>query len=183
MRIISGIAGRRPIKVPQGVARPTTDRTREALFSILGDLVKGAKVLDLFAGSGALGLEALSRGAESCVFVDADRGSVRTIKENITTLGLKGASVIQADAMHYTALNQFDVIFADPPYWKKTGDRDFVVELLGCDPLENCSNNAYFIAEGPAGRAAPANASWQLVAERSYGSCGISIYQKQSDHA
>ncbi len=179
MRIISGIAGRRPIKVPQGVARPTTDKTREALFSILGDLVKGAKVLDLFAGSGALGLEALSRGAESCVFVDADRGSVRTIKENVAALSLKGASVIQADALNYSDLNQFDIIFADPPYWKKPGDRDFVAELLESDLLSHCGESAYFIAEGPAGRVAPSNASWELISERSYGSCGISIYQKQ----
>lgn len=183
MRIISGIAGRRPIKVPQGVARPTTDRTREALFSILGGLVKGAKVLDLFAGSGALGLEALSRGADACVFVDSDGSSIRTIKENITNLGLSGGTVIKADAVNYRNHDLVDVIFADPPYWKKTGDRDFVAELLEGDLHSLCKDDGYLVVEAPAGRVGSASVAWTLISERSYGSCGISIYQKNNSDA
>ena len=83
MRIIAGKAGRTAIRVPAAVARPTTDFVRQAVFSILGERVDGARTLDLFAGSGALGLEALSRGAASCVFVDEHHQAIRTIGENL----------------------------------------------------------------------------------------------------
>ena len=80
MRIISGIAKGRALKVPREVARPTTDRVRESLFGILHTVIGDSRVLDLFAGSGALGMEALSRGAMSCTFVDQNRGAVRAIE-------------------------------------------------------------------------------------------------------
>ena len=83
MRIIAGTAGRIAIKVPSAVARPTTDFVRQAIFSILGEKVENARVLDLFAGSGALGLEALSRGANTCTFVDEHRQAVNVINENL----------------------------------------------------------------------------------------------------
>ena len=82
MRIIAGTAGRRAIQVPPSVTRPTTDMVRQALFSIMGDTLPGARVLDLFSGSGALGLEALSRGAAECVMVEQDRQAAAVIRRN-----------------------------------------------------------------------------------------------------
>jgi len=124
MRIISGSAGRRSIKVPKGVTRPTTDRTREAIFSILGSFVEGASCLDLFAGSGALGMEALSRGAASCLFVDQDKGCERVINENLKILNLSGGRVQRGETNTIVAKmnGEFDLVFADPPYVKKQGD-------------------------------------------------------------
>ena len=181
MRIISGLAGRRPIKVPRSVARPTTDRTREALFSILHSVVPEAACLDLFAGSGALGLEALSRGARSCIFVDQDRQSVATVRQNLAALELQGGEVRQADALSLGCFisESFDLVFADPPYVKKPTDRDFVQELLSGDLSQVVRSGGYFVAEAPAGRVASLPADWELVAQRSYGSCGISVCRKR----
>ena len=115
MRIVAGTHGGRRIEAPKGRAvRPTSDRVREALFSILGDRVQGARVLDLFAGTGALGLEALSRGAASAVFVDRDTTPVQA---NLEALGLTG-EVHRRDALAWlrTAAGPFDLVFLDPPY-------------------------------------------------------------------
>ena len=181
MRIIAGSAGRRPIKVPRSVVRPTTDRTREALFSILHQVVEGADCLDLFAGSGALGLEALSRGAASCVFMDQERQSVATIKQNLKDLNLSGGRVQQGDAVSLDVLLQqsFDIVFADPPYVEKPTDRDFVEELLSGGVARVLKPGGYFVAEAPAGRVAALPLGWKVVAQRTYGSCGITVYQKQ----
>ena len=100
--------------------RPTADRVREAWMSILGEELNGARVLDLFAGSGALGLEALSRGAESATFVELNPPSLRALDENISSLGAENAATVhRGDAMRYAerlAERAFDIVFADPPY-------------------------------------------------------------------
>lgn len=100
--------------------RPTADRVREAWMSILGEDLNGARVLDLFAGSGALGLEALSRGAESATFVELNPPSLRALDENISNLGAENAATVhRGDAMRYAerlAERAFDIVFADPPY-------------------------------------------------------------------
>lgn len=121
MRIIAGTFGGRRLVAPKGdVARPTQDRVREAWFSILGAEVQGARVLDLFAGSGALGLEALSRGAVSAVFVEKARASLAALEKNIAELGVEGATtVVKGDALKYAEAmvpGGFDLVFADPPY-------------------------------------------------------------------
>jgi 16S rRNA (guanine966-N2)-methyltransferase len=121
IRIVGGVAGRRPLRVPKAGTRPTSDRAREGLFNTLVGLVElpGARVLDLYAGSGALGLEALSRGAEVAVFVETDAEAARTITTNATALGLSGAEVVRAPVERYLAIppaEPFDVVFADPPY-------------------------------------------------------------------
>ena len=103
MRIIAGTAGRLAIKVPKAVARPTTDFVRQAIFSILGPKVESATVLDLFAGSGAIGLEALSRGATSCVFVDEHRQAETVIRENLEKSRLQGGRVVRADVHAWLA--------------------------------------------------------------------------------
>ena len=94
MRVIAGSAGGRRLKTVPGMsARPTSDRVREALFSILGERPSGARVLDLFAGAGTLGIESLSRGAARCVFVDTDRAACRVIRENLESLGFAGSAL------------------------------------------------------------------------------------------
>jgi 16S rRNA (guanine966-N2)-methyltransferase len=121
MRVIAGTYGGRRLQAPPGDAtRPTSDRVREALFSILGPRVAGARVLDLFAGSGALGLEALSRGAAGATFVDSAPAAVRAVAANLTALGAE-AEVIRADALRWLrgatlAARHYDLVFLDPPY-------------------------------------------------------------------
>lgn len=122
MRVVAGLAGGRRLRAPAGrKVRPTSERVREALFNSLGslDAIAGATVLDLFAGTGALGIEALSRGAASATFVDADPGAVAAIKENLQATGLAERSrVVQADVLRYLTDGPptVDVAFADPPY-------------------------------------------------------------------
>jgi len=183
MRIISGTAGRRNIKVPNAVVRPTTDRTREALFSMINAMIEGAQCMDLFAGSGSLGLEALSRGAQSCTFVDVDRACVQVVRENLKALNLSGGNVLQSDILKYVSKRldseSFNIIFADPPYCKSAGDTDYVAELLAADALWSALKpRGVFVAEMPTGKAPVAPPHWNIIAERNYGSCGIVIYQK-----
>src|SRR5260221_10662088 len=116
MRVISGSAGGLALSVPDQVARPTMDKVRSAIFSSLGDAVPGARVLDLFAGSGSLGIEALSRGAESAVFVDDARHSAECILRNLRKCRLAAASVQTMDVSRflktYAHEGAFDLIFA-----------------------------------------------------------------------
>src|SRR3954467_10782232 len=119
MRIIAGRWRGRPLLSPPGHAtRPTADRVREALFSMLASRLgtfEGLQVADLFAGSGALGLEALSRGAAHCVFVEKDRRAVEAIRANLAALGASG-EVLARDADHAALPGPFDLAFLDPPY-------------------------------------------------------------------
>jgi 16S rRNA (guanine966-N2)-methyltransferase len=118
VRIVAGSAKGARIYAPRGHAtRPTSDRVREAVFAILAS-VEGLSVLDLFAGSGALGLEALSRGAVSATFVESDPAALEAIERNLEKLGLAGARVVRADAVKYLARTpeRYDVVFLDPPY-------------------------------------------------------------------
>jgi 16S rRNA (guanine966-N2)-methyltransferase len=122
-RIIGGVAGGRQIAVPPTGTRPTADRVREALFSALEarDALEDAEVLDLFAGSGALGIEALSRGAASCVFVEQDRAALDALRSNLQQLGLS-AEVRPTSVMALgPAAAAFDVILMDPPYGTGAG--------------------------------------------------------------
>jgi 16S rRNA (guanine966-N2)-methyltransferase len=121
MRIIAGeFRGRRLRPPPDRRVRPTTDRVREAWFSIVRDAVPGARVLDLFAGSGALGIEALSRGAVHATFVEFGAASLAVLRQNLADLDLEErATVRRADALRYVAKLEdgaFDLAFADPPY-------------------------------------------------------------------
>jgi 16S rRNA (guanine966-N2)-methyltransferase len=118
MRIISGTRKGARIFAPKGLmTRPTGDRVREAAFNLIGP-VDDAVVLDLFAGSGAMGLEALSRGAASVTFVESDRDACRTIDRNLEKLGLEGARVVQRDVLRAlpTERRQYDLVLIDPPY-------------------------------------------------------------------
>lgn len=125
MRVIAGSCRGRPLRAPEGGrTRPTADRVREAVFDVLGSILgpsglRGAAVVDLFAGSGALGIEAMSRGARTAVFVDRDRRAVATIRRNLADLGLQdGSQVVQAEVLGWLAgaPGPFDLAFCDPPY-------------------------------------------------------------------
>ena len=120
MRIISGTARGRKLFSPEGMdVRPTTDKVKESLFNIIQFEVPGAVVLDLFAGTGQLGLEALSRGAEKAVFVDASKKSLAVVRQNVDLCGFSAkARLVQADALSYLsrAEETFDIVFLDPPY-------------------------------------------------------------------
>ncbi|CAL9355406.1 Ribosomal RNA small subunit methyltransferase D [Actinosynnema sp. ALI-1.44] len=120
-RIVAGVAGGRRLQVPPRGTRPTSDRVREALFSSLEALVDldGVRVLDLYAGSGALGFEALSRGAAHATFVESDKRAAEVLKGNARTIGLPGAVVVNRTALAAVANPPeapCDVVFADPPY-------------------------------------------------------------------
>lgn len=184
MRIISGRAGGIHLKVPALVARPTADRVREALFSMLGDLVEDARVLDLFAGSGALGLECLSRGAREAVFVEQHAPAAALIQENLTRTKLPGGKVTRADA--FAALRRlaesgakFDLVFADPPYTKKPGDTDFGGQLLASEALRQVlSPGGWLVLETMVTkRDSEVIPNWEVVRDRSYGSTRILLLQ------
>ncbi|NLN27385.1 MAG: 16S rRNA (guanine(966)-N(2))-methyltransferase RsmD [Firmicutes bacterium] len=126
MRVIAGSAGVLRLQTVKGTGtRPTADRVKESLFSILGPQIAGARVLDLFAGSGSLGIEALSRGAQHAVFVDRMPACIEVIRANLNHTGLASrGDVVRADALSYLERlaregRQFDVIFADPPYGRR----------------------------------------------------------------
>lgn len=125
MRVIAGTARRLPLKTPEGMdTRPTTDRIKETLFNMIQDDVYGCRFLDLFAGSGAIGIEALSRGASSAFFVENDKRAAECIRENLKKTGLENGTLIFADAagaLRQLALSEkaMDIIFMDPPYQKQ----------------------------------------------------------------
>jgi len=137
MRIIAGSRKGARIVAPKGVStRPTGDRVREAAFNLIGPgFVEGAKVLDLFAGSGAMGLEALSRGASHATFVESDRDACRAINRNLDKLELEGATVLCQDAL--TALRadarigtRYDLVLVDPPYRRFSSLQNALIEHL-----------------------------------------------------
>lgn len=137
MRIIGGAWRSRRIEPPGDPrARPTTDRVREAWMNILRDRLPGARVVDLFAGTGAMGLEALSRGAARCDFVELDQRSITALGRNITALGATGSRIHRADALRFAARLEpltYDLAFADPPY--TTGHAARMAALFRATPF------------------------------------------------
>lgn len=126
MRIVGGILRGRYIRVPAGRdLRPSTDKTREAIFSVLGDDIACPRVADLFCGSGALGLEALSRGADQAVFVDSSKEAIRAVRHNLKELRLQSKTqtkLMDVFKIRPSLLEGVTIIFADPPYGKRYGD-------------------------------------------------------------
>lgn len=180
MRLISGSAGGIPLEVPKSVTRPTQDRVRQAVFNMLGELVIEARVLDLFAGSGALGLECLSRGAASALLVDQDRGVCEVMKKNIAKTRLEGAGIRQGDVFKVisqlaTMKESFDLVFADPPYAHKPGDVDLCAKLAAEEALHQIvSPGGSVILESLTTRNnAMFDDRWERVRERDYGSTRI----------
>ena len=149
MKIISGEVKKRKIEVPKGI-RPTQDKVRAMIFDVLGEEIKGAKFLDLFAGSGAIGIEALSRGAEEVIFVEQSKKIREVLKENIRSLGyLNKTKIISKDALKWLSIvhkkliiENYDIIFADPPY-----NKGWVEKLLRLINTEFCLDGILFIIE------------------------------------
>ena len=179
MRVIAGEARGLHLSAPSPAIRPTMDRVREAIFSSLGDAVPGARVLDLFAGSGAIGIEALSRGAISAVFVDINPRCAACVRENLRHARLE-ASVQVMDALKFLELyaeGGYDLIFADPPYGKSAGDRDFGRELLQLPALLRALRpSGMFVLERLAGSKEPETDTLSLVRVRRYGESEIAYY-------
>ena len=177
MRVVAGqLRGRRLSAPPGRTTRPTADRVREALFSILGDM-DGLRVLDLFAGSGALGIEALSRGASEAVFVDISRRATVTVEANLESLGL-AAEVHQRDAMAFLGRAAgsvpFDLVFLDPPY-------DWASRLAG--PLAErlpaiLTEDARIVTESD--KRSPLLMPFSLVRERTYGDTRIAVHRMET---
>lgn len=175
MRIIAGSHRGRRLAAPRGErTRPTSDRVREALFSIVGP-VDGASVLDLYAGSGALGLEALSRGARRCTFVDDDREACRAIGANLASLGLTGGLVLRRDAVQAVreeaaAGRRHDLVLADPPY----GAWPTLEERLAALLPTVVADTGLVVVETDA--AVEPQLPLDLVTTRRYGSARISVF-------
>jgi 16S rRNA (guanine966-N2)-methyltransferase len=174
MRIVAGSAKGRRLAVPPHGTRPTSDRAREAMFNTLRAYleVEGAHVLDLFAGTGAVGLEALSRGAASVTFVESERAAAEVIRRNIETVALAGATLHRRPVASYLAgaggPEPFDLVFADPPY--AYGDDLFDALLATLGEPDRLALDAIVVVERSARGAEP---SWPRniapVARRQYG--------------
>jgi 16S rRNA (guanine966-N2)-methyltransferase len=172
VRIIAGRWRGRPLIAPQGQAtRPTADRVREALFSMLASRLgsfEGLQVADLFAGSGALGLEALSRGAAHCVFVENDRRAVEAIRANLAALGASG-EILPRGAEHATLPRPVDLAFLDPPYG--SGLAGAVLAKLVVAP------GGWISVETGRGEAVAAE-GYEVESERAYGKAKISLLRR-----
>lgn len=177
MRVITGIARGKRLVTPDGSdVRPTSDKVKEALFSALQFDIEGRRVLDLFAGSGQLGIEALSRGAESCVFVDNSRASLNLVKKNLEITGLSvNAKVVQSDFSSFAAMcrDTFDIVFLDPPY---------AAGIL-CDAIKAVlplmSDFGMIICEYPPEVTIPESvAGFSVYRTYRYGKINVSIYRK-----
>ncbi len=181
MRVIGGLAKGHALKVPREVSRPTTDRVRESLFGTLAGVLDGAQVLDLFAGSGALGIESLSRGAATCTFVERNRGAVKVIQENLNKTGLKNGRVTCSEVTDFLKgeKGRYDLIFADPPYADGLGDAAGDLSALEgwCEWL---AEDGFLIIEREAIGEFTDPAGLKLLRQRDYGRSRILIYQRAS---
>jgi 16S rRNA (guanine966-N2)-methyltransferase len=171
MRVVAGEFKGRRLRMPRGApTRPTADRVREALFSMLGD-IEGARVLDLYAGSGALGIEALSRGAAAAVFVERDARAAATIQANLDAVGAE-AEVSRVDALDFLKrpMSPFDLVFCDPPY--DSGPR--IAEPLAERLPALLSDDARIVTESD--KRNPLELPFPLIRERTYGDTRIAIH-------
>jgi len=188
MRIIAGSAGGIPLLTPQVTTRPTTDRVRESLFASLGSLLTKAVVLDLYAGSGALGIEALSRGASSAFFVEQEHQACEVIQKNLDKARLEGgqvrrSAVIKFLSGHSSGDREYDLIFADPPYARDSSTEEELVALVNCDQLVKLlSDKGVFLLESLASSELPESIAqrWEVRDERCFGETKISYMRKKS---
>lgn len=183
MRVISGIAKGRKLYTPKGRdIRPTSDMVKEAMFNIIGHSAHGARVLDLFAGTGNLGIEALSRGAKEAYFVDSDIKSIELVKKNLEVTGLKEkAVVIRADTDRAVKRfirdgQKFDLIFLDPPYRISVSFLDAILFMMSSDVL---SLEGLLVLEHSA-KVEPRHIKGLTIeTTRTYGDTTITFYRKE----
>ena len=178
MRVITGTARGRKLATPENYdIRPTTDNVKESIFNIIQFDIEGRKVLDLFAGTGQLGIECLSRGAESATFVDENKEAIRIVKENLKTCQLKG-TVIQSDAITFLRnCGKFDVIFVDPPYDSKL----YKPVLDTINSVDILSDGGIIICESRREKALPEmTAPYRKAKEYNYGKVKLCLYRKEN---
>ena len=178
MRVITGSARGRRLKTPENdEIRPTTDNVKESVFNILQFDIEGRRVLDLFAGTGQLGIEALSRGAAEAVFVDESRESVRIVKENLKTCGMS-APVFQTNALDFLrSCGKFDLIFVDPPY-----DAGLYAPVLKTiNSVDNLNDGGIIVCEARRETELPdMEAPYARKKEYRYGKVKICLYTKEN---
>lgn len=182
MRVISGTAGGRRLKELQGMdTRPTTDKVKESLFNIIQFEIEGRKVLDLFGGTGQLGIEALSRGAEHCTFVEQRRDAVALIRENVKYCDLQNqARIVQGESLSFltTCREKFDVIFLDPPYQTDLLDRS--LELI--TKFDILNEHGIIICESASDRTLPVlQAPYQQGRAYRYGKIKLTICRRAQE--
>ena len=183
MRVVAGdLKGRKIEAVKGDNTRPTSDKIKETIFNVMGQFFAGGRALDLFAGSGNLGIEALSRGIESAIFIDADFQAVKTIKQNIKTLGLENQTeVYRNDAFKALKVLEtkkvtFDLVFLDPPYGK-IALTELLNELVVKDLL---NNDALVVCEYGIGEDIQYDpAKLEVLKQAEYGTIGIHILRKR----
>ncbi|MDR0952227.1 MAG: 16S rRNA (guanine(966)-N(2))-methyltransferase RsmD [Oscillospiraceae bacterium] len=178
MRVITGTARGRKLRQPEGRAiRPTTEIVKEALFNIIQFDVEGRRVLDLFAGTGQLGIEALSRGAKSAVFVDESASALKLVRDNLALCGLEG-DVVRSDAESFVSRGgKFDLIFLDPPYDGELLDR-ILLKIIRFDIL---SDGGIIICEASRDKClAPPDEPYFLGKEYRYGKTKLVVFGRHA---
>jgi 16S rRNA (guanine966-N2)-methyltransferase len=180
MRITGGEFGGRKVRVPAGDrVRPTQDRVRGALFSMLAARIPGARVLDLFAGSGSVGLDALSRGATAVVWVEADRRNAGILRENVRAVAGCETQVVCADCLQWlrrASCAPFDLVFADPPYdWAQEHGFVGIAERLHERRL--VCPDGFFVTEQPVRMRVDVLAGWEMMRDRTYGQTRLVVYR------
>jgi 16S rRNA (guanine966-N2)-methyltransferase len=184
MRVIAGSAGGIRLEVPKTAVRPTMDRVKAAIFSSLGEEIIGARVLDLFAGTGSLGIEALSRGAASILFVEEDTAAIAAIERNLARTKFDGR-VRKQDVFAFLRSAQltepFRVIFADPPYDKTKSGEQFTQLLLGSVELVRMLEpSGTFVLEKRPEEKMPPAPLWKISRARRYGATEVLFLQPSS---
>ena len=182
MRVISGTARGRRLKELQGRdTRPTTDKVKESIFNIIQFDIEGRRALDLFGGTGQLGIEALSRGAARCTFLDQRKEAVALIRENLKTTGLsERAAVLQGDAISFltTCREKFDLVFLDPPYQSDLLDQalDAItrIDILNGNGIILCESNVEKTLPQPA-------APYEMGREYRYGKIKLTLYHRVAE--
>ncbi len=178
MRVITGTARGRRLKTPENYdIRPTTDNVKESVFNIIQFDIEGRRVLDLFAGTGQLGIECLSRGAAEAVFIDENTAAVKIVKENLKTCGFT-AAVLQQDALSYLRhCGKFDLIFVDPPYDSRLYES--VLETI--NSVDILSDGGIILCESRREKSLPdMRAPYRKKKEYNYGRVKLTVYIKDS---
>jgi 16S rRNA (guanine966-N2)-methyltransferase len=182
MRVIAGVAGGIQLDVPKSGVRPTMDRVKGAIFSSLGEQIIGARVLDLFAGTGSLGIEALSRGAATALFVEENSGAVAVIERNLARAKLEGRvrkQEVFAFLKSAQTAEPFQIIFADPPYEKTKAGGEFTQLLLESAELAGMlESSGIFVLEKRPSEKMAATALWEIHRAKKYGATEVLFLQR-----